>query len=90
MICMIPKLNLVVGKIGFMFCDLHVSLKYPFIQGYKFDEFTLFDFGIAWRHIRFSEFLLQHYKCETYLPACSLTLVIQLVLTIVSYFRACN
>ena len=28
MICMIPKLNLGVGEIGFMFCDLHLSL-YP-------------------------------------------------------------
>ena len=27
---------------GFMFCDLHVSLKLPFIGGYKFDEFVLF------------------------------------------------
>ena len=27
-ICMIPKLNLGVGEIGFMFCDLHLSL-YP-------------------------------------------------------------
>ena len=26
-ICMIAKLNLGVGEIGFMFCNLHVSLK---------------------------------------------------------------
>ena len=26
---------------GFMFCDLHVSLKYPFVGGYKFVEFVL-------------------------------------------------
>ena len=27
MICMIPKVNLGVGEMGFMFCDLYVSLK---------------------------------------------------------------
>ena len=27
MICMIPKLNLGVREMRFMFCDLHVSLK---------------------------------------------------------------
>ena len=27
MICMIPKVNLEVGEMGFMFCDLYVSLK---------------------------------------------------------------
>ena len=27
---------------GFMFCDLHVSLKQPFVGGYKFVEFVLF------------------------------------------------
>ena len=27
---------------GFMFCDIHVSLKYPFAGGYKFVEFVLF------------------------------------------------
>ena len=26
---------------GFMFCDLHVSLKQHFIRGYKFVEFVL-------------------------------------------------
>ena len=26
---------------GFMFCDLHVSLKQPFVGGYKFVEFAL-------------------------------------------------
>ena len=26
---------------GFMFCDLHVSLKKPFVVGYKFVEFAL-------------------------------------------------
>ena len=26
---------------GFMFCDLHVSLKLPFVGGYKFVEFVL-------------------------------------------------
>ena len=26
---------------GFMFCDLHVSLKKPFVGGYKFVEFAL-------------------------------------------------
>ena len=26
---------------GFMFCDLHVSLKYPFVGGYKFVQFVL-------------------------------------------------
>ena len=26
---------------GFMFCDLHVSLKLPFVRGYKFVEFAL-------------------------------------------------
>ena len=31
----------------FMFCDLHVSLKYAFAGGYKFDEFALFDFGFG-------------------------------------------
>ena len=54
MICMIPKLNLGGGEMRFMFCDLHVSLKLPFILGYKFNEFPLFDFGFARRHIRFS------------------------------------
>ena len=24
----------------FVFCDLHVSLKKPFVEGYKIDEFT--------------------------------------------------
>ena len=27
---------------GFMFCYLHVSLKQPFVGGYKFVEFALF------------------------------------------------
>ena len=27
---------------GFMFCDLHVSLKQPFVGGYEFVEFVLF------------------------------------------------
>ena len=26
---------------GFMFCDLHNSLKTPFVRGYKFVEFVL-------------------------------------------------
>ena len=26
---------------GFMFCDLHASLKQPFVGGYKFVEFAL-------------------------------------------------
>ena len=38
MICMIPKLNLGVGKMVFMFCDLHISLKLPFLEAYKFNE----------------------------------------------------
>ena len=29
MICMIPTLNLGVGEMGFMFCDLHVFLNNP-------------------------------------------------------------
>ena len=29
MICMIPKLNLGVGEMRFLFCGLQVSLKYP-------------------------------------------------------------
>ena len=29
MICMIPQLNIGVGKMGFMFCDLHISLNNP-------------------------------------------------------------
>ena len=53
MICMIPLVNLGVGEMGFMFCDLYVSLKYPFAGGYKFD---LFDLCFARRHIQFSEF----------------------------------
>ena len=28
---------------GFMFCDLHVSLKKPFAGGYEFVEFALFE-----------------------------------------------
>ena len=40
----IPKVNLGIGKMGFMFCDLFISLKYPFAGGYKFDEFALLDF----------------------------------------------
>ena len=31
---------------GFMFCDLHVSLKQPFVEGYKFVKFVLFEVGI--------------------------------------------
>ena len=27
---------------GFIFCDLHVSLKQPFVGGHKFVEFVLF------------------------------------------------
>ena len=30
MICMIPKVNLGVGEMGFMFCDLYFSIKNPF------------------------------------------------------------
>ena len=29
---------------GFMFCDLHVSLKEPFVGGYKLVEFVLFHY----------------------------------------------
>ena len=29
MICMIPKVNLGAGEMGFMFCGLYVSLKVP-------------------------------------------------------------
>ena len=36
MICMIPKVNLGVGEMGFMFCDLYVSLKYPFVGDIHF------------------------------------------------------
>ena len=28
------------GEIIFKFCDLHISLKLPFIGGYKFDSFV--------------------------------------------------
>ena len=55
MIFLIPKLNLGIGETGVMFCDLQVSLKHPFAGIYKCDEFVLFDFGFARRHIRFSE-----------------------------------
>ena len=41
---MIPKVNLGVGDMGFMFRDLYVSLKQPFNGGYNFDEFAMFDF----------------------------------------------
>ena len=30
---------------GFMFCDLHVSLKLPYVGGYKFVEFALLIFA---------------------------------------------
>ena len=44
MICMIPKVNLGIGEMGFTrFSD-------------KLNEFALFDFGFAKRHIQFSEF----------------------------------
>ena len=52
---MMPKVNLGVGEMGFMFWDLYVFLIYPFAGRYKFDEFALFDFCIARRHIQFSE-----------------------------------
>ena len=52
MICMIPKVNLGVGEMGFMFCDSHVPL--TFVGGDEFDELALFDFGFDRRHIRFS------------------------------------
>ena len=55
MIFLIPKLNLGIGETGVMFYDLQVSLKHPFAGSYKCDEFVLFDFGFARRHIRFSE-----------------------------------
>ena len=44
MIWVIPKVNLGVGKMGFIFCDLFISLKKNFSGGYKFNEFALFDF----------------------------------------------
>ena len=50
MICMIPKLNLEVREMRFMFCDLHVSKMFSKITlrlGYKFNEFALFYFGFA-------------------------------------------
>ena len=31
---------------GFMFCDLHVSLKIPLVRGYKFVEFALFQLQV--------------------------------------------
>ena len=39
MICMIPKVNLGVWYMAFMFGDLHVSLKQAFIGG-LFDAFA--------------------------------------------------
>ena len=38
-----------------MFCDLQISQKQPFVLGYKFNEFDLFDLGFARQHIQFSE-----------------------------------
>ena len=48
---MIPKVNLGVGEMGFMF-------KYPLAGKNIFDKFSLFDFCFASRHIRFSEFYI--------------------------------
>ena len=44
MICMIPKVNIGIGEMKFMFCDLYISLKLPFAQGYEFKELAFFDF----------------------------------------------
>ena len=38
---MIPKVNLGVGEMGFIFCDLHVSQNYPFVGDKKNDVFAL-------------------------------------------------
>ena len=60
---MIPKVNLGVGEIGFMFCDLLVSLKKPSQGIYIFDKCSLFDFCFASRHIRFSDFYFIKSTC---------------------------
>ena len=44
---MIPKVNLGVGEMEFMLCDLHISLTLLFVGGYKFNELVLFDLGFA-------------------------------------------
>ena len=36
---------------GFMFCDLHVSLKKPFVGQYKFVEFVLFNTVTVKSHV---------------------------------------
>ena len=56
MIYLIPKVNLGVGEMGFMSCDLYLSLRQTFAGGYKFDEFYLFDLCFARRHTQFSKF----------------------------------
>ena len=54
---MIPKVNLRVGEISFMFFLFISFSKIALRIGYKFDKFALFDFCLTRRHIRFSEFL---------------------------------
>ena len=56
MICMISKVNLGVGEMGLMFCDLHVSIKKPFARINKFDIITLYASCFARRRIQFTLF----------------------------------
>ena len=42
MICMLSKVNVGVGEMGLMFCDLHVSIKKPFAGINKFDKISLY------------------------------------------------
>ena len=55
---MIPKVNLGVGEMGFMFCDLLVSLKQTYAGKIVSTNFPFFDFCLARRHIQFSEFYI--------------------------------
>ena len=53
---MIPNVNLGVGEMEFMFCDLHISLNNSLLRDMNSNFkniFALFDFGFARRHIRF-------------------------------------
>ena len=53
---MIPKVNLRVGEMGFMWCEIYVSLKLPFAGDINLMNLPCFDLCFARQHIRFSEF----------------------------------
>ena len=73
---------------GFIFCDLLFSLKYPFVRRYKFDIFVLFTGGLPILNVAY-HFQIQHlqhhkghdarkpvfreFKKVKFIPVCSAT-----------------